>query len=160
LEKVLKLAPEIVVLHSTWAYGETDSDRGLDETVARLGVLKNTRIVLLGPVPAWKGAGLSENVLEYYLRTSAVIPERTNFGLADWPPGRDKFLEAKAKQLQIQYISPLKILCDDRGCLARIGGSGSELTAFDPGHLTVPGSLYLARAIWPELLHGPQSPYR
>jgi hypothetical protein len=84
-----------------------------------------------------------------------VLPPRTKIGLNDkWNPSIDKFLEAKARQLEIEYISPLRIMCDESGCLARIGDDGSELTAFDAGHLTVPGSIFLSRAILPALLSG------
>jgi peptidoglycan/LPS O-acetylase OafA/YrhL len=155
LKQISSLLPEVVILHSTWSYGDHDLDQGLEQTVSQLKALNIKQIVLLGPVPAWKGGGLSKNVLDYYLRTFAVLPPRTKIGLNDkWNPSIDKFLEAKAKQLEIEYISPLRIMCDESGCLARIGDDGSELTAFDPGHLTVPGSIFLSRAILPALLYG------
>jgi peptidoglycan/LPS O-acetylase OafA/YrhL len=153
LTQLSSLLPDVVILHSIWFYGESEIGRGLKETVSRLKDLPIKKIVLLGPVPAWKGGGLSENVLEYYLRTYSLLPERTKIGLNDQSNSDiDKWLKAKAELLDIEYISPLAIMCDKNGCLSRIGENGSELTAFDAGHLTVPGSIFLARAMLPALI--------
>jgi hypothetical protein len=64
----------------------------------------------------------------------------------------DTWLEARAGELGIQYISARKIMCNDDGCLARLGPNGSKLTAFDGGHLTVPGSIFLAGSVLNKLL--------
>jgi hypothetical protein len=52
------------------------------------------------------------------------------------------------------------VFCNDAGCLSRIGPDGSQLTAFDPGHLTVPGAIFLASHTLDELLGPPRPPSR
>jgi hypothetical protein len=59
----------------------------------------------------------------------------------------DQFLEAQAKSLGIDYVSLRRILCNEDGCLARIGPNGSELTVYDSGHMTYPGSIFMAEQV-------------
>jgi hypothetical protein len=47
-------------------------------------------------------------------------------------------------------------MCNDEGCLARIGDNGTSLTAFDNGHLTLPGSIFVSGAILDQLLDSKQ----
>ena len=63
----------------------------------------------------------------------------------------DQFLEAQAKSLDIQYISARQIMCNNDGCLARIGENGAELTAYDGGHLTYPGAVFVAQHVLEKL---------
>ncbi|MDU6731331.1 MAG: SGNH hydrolase domain-containing protein, partial [Bradyrhizobium sp.] len=79
-------------------------------------------------------------------RTHAVLPARTKFRSNDnWTRALDEFLEAQAQRVGIQYISARRMMCNDDGCLARIGADGADLTAYDSGHLTNPGSVFIAR---------------
>jgi hypothetical protein len=38
-------------------------------------------------------------------------------------------------------------LCNNDGCLARIGTDGADLTSYDIGHLTYPGSIFVAKQV-------------
>lgn len=107
----------------------------------------------------WQGVGLSHNVLDYYRQTGTVLPERTLFRSNDeWTRGRDALFRELTRQLGIDYISVRDVFCNDEGCLSRIGPDGSQLTAFDPGHLTVPGAIFLARHTIDSLLGPAQRP--
>lgn len=154
LRRITDLRPEVVILHSTWSYGEGDLEKGLKETVSRLRALKIKRIVLLGPVATWLGNGLAANVLDYYQHGSfSLIPRRTKYRSNDvWTTALDEWLRIRAEKLGIQYISARALMCNEDGCLARIGDNGSSLTAFDSGHLTVPGSTFVAQSILDQLL--------
>jgi hypothetical protein len=44
------------------------------------------------------------------------------------------------------------LMCNDQGCLARIGPNGSELTAFDTGHFTHAGSIFMAGQVIDRIL--------
>ncbi|BAM88512.1 putative acyltransferase, group 3 [Bradyrhizobium oligotrophicum S58] len=148
-ERLAELKPELVLLYSTWSYGPNDAVRnGLQRTVMRLKAVGVPKVVLLGPPASWLGSGLPANLLEYYFRTHDLLPARTWYRSNDnWTRAQEAFLESEAKNLGIDYISVRRIMCNDNGCLARIGDSGSELTTFDIGHLTSPGAILVARGV-------------
>jgi hypothetical protein len=154
IKKIAEIKPDVVILHSTWSYDANDLNVGLQETVRQLKELKIRKIVLLGPVASWKGDGLAANVLDYFYESGhSLIPARTTYRSNDeWTRALEQFLQKRAQELDIEYISARKVMCNDEGCLSRIGKDGSDLTAFDGGHLTLPGSVYLSGAILDRLL--------
>ncbi|MGJ4962396.1 acyltransferase family protein [Bradyrhizobium sp. HKCCYLRH3061] len=155
--RIGQLRPDVVILDATWGHAEAVLRRDLPRTVAQLRAGGISRIVLMGPPPGWQGAGLSRNVLDYYRQSGQVLPERTFFRSNDeWTRGRDALFRELTRELGIDYVSVRDVFCNDEGCLSRIGPGGSQLTAFDPGHLTVPGSIFLARQTLDRLL--PRAP--
>ncbi|WP_375779232.1 acyltransferase family protein [Bradyrhizobium sp. ma5] len=151
--RIGKLHPDVVILDATWGQAEPTLSADLPRTVSQLKAANIARIVLMGPPPSWQGGGLSANVLDYYRQTGTVLPARTFYRSNDeWTRGRDVMLSALSRKLGIHYISVRNIFCNDDGCLSRIGPNESELTAFDPGHLTVPGSMFLVGQTLDEML--------
>ncbi|MGJ5220280.1 acyltransferase family protein [Bradyrhizobium oligotrophicum] len=145
-ERLAVLKPDLVILYSTWSYSAEDLRKGLQLTVGRLRETGVSRIVLLGPPPTWLGDGLVSNLLDYYFQTYSVLPARTFYRSNDnWTRALEEFLEGQTRTLGIQYISARRIMCNNDGCLARIGKDGAELTSYDIGHLTYPGSIFVAR---------------
>lgn len=145
LLRIGHLRPDVVILDATWGHAEPVLREDLPRTVALLKAMNIAKIVLMGPPPSWQGVGLSANVLDYYRQTHEVLPVRTFYRSSDeWTRGRDALLKELSGELGIQYISVRNIFCSDSGCLSRVGPNDSELTAFDPGHLTVPGAIFLA----------------
>jgi peptidoglycan/LPS O-acetylase OafA/YrhL len=145
LTRIERLRPDVVILQSTWGHAEPVLREDLPRTVARLKAMNIPKIVLVGPPSGWEGPGLSENVLKYYRETGSLLPARSFYRSTDeWVQGRDALLEALSRELGIHYVSTRRVFCDDGGCLTRIGVNGSELTAFDAGHLTVPASIFFA----------------
>ncbi|WP_429104390.1 acyltransferase family protein [Bradyrhizobium sp. i1.12.3] len=152
--RIGKLHPDVVILDATWGQAEPTLREDLPRTISQLKAANIARIVLMGPPPSWQGAGLSANVLDYYRKTGTVLPARTFYRSNDeWTRGRDVMLSALSHELGIHYISVRNIFCNDDGCLTRIGPNESELTAFDPGHLTVPGSMFLVGQASDEMLN-------
>jgi peptidoglycan/LPS O-acetylase OafA/YrhL len=143
---VRALAPEIVVLHALWDLNDTIEMMKPTIDAIRSGGVK--RIIILGPVPVWRG-GLPAAVAAYYRLKRRIIPERT-FEAVD-PANGDDNLRRIAGELGVTYISARNILCNADGCLARIGNA---LTASDTVHLTAPGASYLVGAIAPALGNG------
>jgi peptidoglycan/LPS O-acetylase OafA/YrhL len=147
-QRLAELKPEAVIFYSTWSYGADDLRTGLEATVAQLRALNIPQIVLLGPPATWLGEGLPTNVLDYYFQHHALLPARTKYRSNDgWTQGPDRFLEEQARNLGIDYVSARRIMCNDDGCLARIGPNGADLTAYDSGHLTHAASLMLAEQV-------------
>jgi hypothetical protein len=138
---ISKYRPEIVILHSFWAYEGLNFDR-LAETVADIRSRGATRIVMLGPPLLWDG-DLPQAVIQYYWDTGSLIPEYSKFKLADIRPF-DRVLRKKAASLGIEYLSVWDIMCNEDGCRTRIGSSPDDLIAIDRTHLTLKGSRFLA----------------
>ncbi|MDB5609271.1 MAG: putative acyltransferase, group 3 [Bradyrhizobium sp.] len=146
IERLAALKPEAVIFYSTWSYGEEVLHNGLERTVEQLKALNIRQILLLGPPATWKGDGLPANVLDYYFQNRSLLPERTWYRSNDaWTRPLDEYLKAQARSVGIAYVSARQLMCNDDGCLARFGPNGSELTAYDTGHLTYPGSLFIAQ---------------
>ncbi|MGJ5046523.1 acyltransferase family protein [Bradyrhizobium oligotrophicum] len=159
--RIGRLRPDVVILDATWGHAESVLREDLPRTVAQLRANGIAKIVLMGSPPSWQGVGLSHNVLDYYRQTGNVLPERTLFRSNDeWTRGRDALFRELTRQLDIEFISVRDVFCNDQGCLSRIGPGGSQLTAFDPGHLTVPASIFLARHAIDDLLGPARQPPR
>ncbi|UFZ04405.1 acyltransferase [Bradyrhizobium ontarionense] len=159
VQRIGRLKPEVVILDATWGHAEAVLREGLPRTVAQIRANSTARIVLMGPPPSWQGVGLSHNVLDYYRQTGQVLPERTWFRSNDeWTRGRDALFRELTRELAIDYISVRDVFCNVEGCLSRIGPGASQLTAFDPGHLTVPGAIFLASRTLDALLGPPRQP--
>jgi peptidoglycan/LPS O-acetylase OafA/YrhL len=153
MQQIAELRPDVVVLHGTWLNAQAVIENGVTETVRQLKALHIRKIVFLGPPPRWNGIGLSANVVDYYYEHGLkIIPSRTKYRLVQ--EDVDEQMRQIAIKNDIPYISIQKILCNADGCLVRIGPNGQYLTAFDPGHVTLPGAIYVTRQILPELLKG------
>ncbi|TWB93051.1 hypothetical protein FBZ93_11190 [Bradyrhizobium macuxiense] len=153
LLRINRLRPDVVILDATWGQTETVLREGLRRTVALLKAMNITNIVIIGPPPSWQGGGLSQNILYYYRETQQVLPVRTFHGSTDaWTQQRDALLHELSRKLGVRYISVRDVFCNESGCLSRTGPNDSELTAFDSGHLTVPGATFLAARTMDDLL--------
>jgi peptidoglycan/LPS O-acetylase OafA/YrhL len=136
-------SPDIVLLHAIWDVNDRVED--LRPTVEALRSLNIRRIVILGPVPAWIG-GLPAAVATYHRRSGEVMPERT-WQYVEKASG-DSNMRKISASLGIDYVSARDALCNNRGCVTRIG---EALVARDGIHLTPVGSTFLVNSIAPEL---------
>jgi peptidoglycan/LPS O-acetylase OafA/YrhL len=151
-DKVLSLVrdirPDIVLLHGTW-------EKHLDhvaETVVALKTLTTARVVVLGGVPAWR-RGLPSEVLHYFMLHRRLIPVRSNVAAQSY--AYDAVMRAKLVPLGAEFISASDALCDEDGCVTRIGDSAGDISTSDQVHLTEKGSEYLVNAVIDRLLGGP-----
>lgn len=133
--------PSKVVVAAWWAQGYS-LDK-IEETIVALQKTGVKDIALIGPVPQWIDS-LSKQL---YLRVKSdmfhQVPERMNFGLNRDVFGLDARLSELAGRLQVAYVSPIAILCNDGGCITRLGETGDTLTAKDSTHLTEVSSRFL-----------------
>ncbi|WP_139017344.1 acyltransferase family protein [Bradyrhizobium sp. STM 3809] len=144
LRRLSTLQPDVVIFHSTWSYHRQVDDfrRDLRRSVALVKPLTK-KIVVIGPVASWLGDGLPANILDYYYQSGnfALLPERTWFrSNENWTSAAEAMVESEATALGLDYISAHRLLCNEAGCLTRIG---PELVTFDNGHFTPAGSTYL-----------------
>jgi peptidoglycan/LPS O-acetylase OafA/YrhL len=135
---VRKTKPDVVLLHAAWR--DSDDLGSLLGTIDQLRGLAIKRIVLVGPVPLWK-RGLPHAVLNHY-RFTRRIPDR----LGALNSGLDDSMSSFAKSNGIDYFSPWRAFCDDRGCVTRVGANG-DFVSRDNIHLSVDASIFLASRI-------------
>ena len=146
---VRSVRPDVVLLHAMW--GTTTNLEKLAATIRELRASKVPRIVLLGPVPVWKRT-LPHALINHY-RFSHDLPERISAGM--WGPEGDRMMESFSKGAGIEYISARQILCDEAGCLTRLGPSASDVVTTDMVHLSERGAKFLVAAIGRTLLPEP-----
>jgi peptidoglycan/LPS O-acetylase OafA/YrhL len=146
LAMIRQIRPEIVLLHGTW-------EKYLDHVAETVTALKaiGARVVVLGPVPAWK-RGLPNEVLRYYMLHRALIPERSDRATSG------AWYDAKMRDALVpqgaRFISASDALCNAAGCLARVGDRADDITASDQVHLTEKASVFLIHAIIDDVLDG------
>jgi peptidoglycan/LPS O-acetylase OafA/YrhL len=136
-------SPDVVLLHAYW--DANDRVENLRPTVEALRALNIRRIVILGPVPVWMG-GLPAAVATYYRRSGELMPERI-WQYVEKNSG-DSNMRKISASLGVGYVSARDALCNNLGCVTRIGES---LVARDGVHLTPVGSTFLVNSIAPEL---------
>jgi hypothetical protein len=145
VSKIRELRPDIVILHARWP--DYDIPR-IEPTVAELHKLGVRRIVMVGPVPNWKG-GLSPTILQYFRENAVdrILPDRTRYHLIG--DDLERSICNIAVSLGIEYLSTWNVLCNQDGCLTRISG---KLSALDEMHLSVAASIFVASALAPAIL--------
>lgn len=142
-----KVRPGRVILSSRWL--------GVDQEVKIIATLRKIKdagvreVILIGPVPRWH-PNLAEALTVYYRQQPFIdFPERLGEGLDKEKLVIDFRLEKLANQAGVRYLSPLKILCNEAGCLVRprVEGFGRAVMAIDDSHLSPEGSRYFMRLI-------------
>jgi peptidoglycan/LPS O-acetylase OafA/YrhL len=148
-QRVVALQPDIAILASYWPY--QDRLEGLSEPLTFLRSIHVGRMVVMGYVPRWPKP-LRKVVVRAYLKDpSQPVPERLpNFVHID--PGVDKYLREVSARFGARYISPMQTLCNDVGCLVRVGDRPGDLMQFDDNHLSVAGSKFFVRSIARQVL--------
>lgn len=140
-DAIKKERPNKVVLAAIWT--NYDDWRRVEETVGRLRKIGITDIDLIGPVPQWND-GLPKQLYLYFKSDKFHrIPDRMKLGLRQNVLVQDAALSELARRIGVNYISPVNILCNEDGCITKLGDTGDTLTAWDYGHLTDQGSRFL-----------------
>jgi peptidoglycan/LPS O-acetylase OafA/YrhL len=145
LATAIKLKPDIILLHGTW---EKNLDR-VGATIAALRRETQARVVVLGRDVVWK-RGLPNEVLRHYLLHHELIPARSSDAVV--PRSIDRELRDAVVHEGGEFISGLDVLCNDEGCLTRLGDQVSDITASDQVHLTEKASVFLVQGIIDRLL--------
>ncbi len=136
VDRIRALRPAVVVVAQSSRHAETDwveLTRNLREAGAR-------RVVLVGPAPSWSPS-LPEVVAHHYWNRPY---QRVGYGLAPAPFETDRLLQRVAAIEGVTYVSLLRHLCDEAGCQAVVDGGGwQDLIAFDSGHFSPRGSVFV-----------------
>ena len=141
LAMAIKLKPEVILLHGTWGL-RTGAD--VEKTVATLRKQVGARVIVLGPIVVWR-RGLPNEVMRHYMLHHELIPARSQLG------GWFKNLDAELREAAVagggEFISAGKVLCNEQGCLTRLGDAAGDITASDGIHLTEKASVFLVQGL-------------
>ncbi|OAI20757.1 hypothetical protein A1507_04695 [Methylomonas koyamae] len=132
--------PDRVVLSALWYdYDWTQ----VKKTISALKDSGIKNIDLIGQDPCWTD-DLPKLLYKYFKNdTMHQIPRRMKFGLDGKCLKLNPLMKEFAAQQQVNYISPIDIMCNDEGCITRLGDTIESLTGWDSGHFTSVGSVYL-----------------
>lgn len=157
LQILSSMKPEKVVI--TWMVNGSNAIQdpmqavaGIKDTISRIHQASpGTEIIVIGPVPQWN-ENLVAILLKYWDKFGTYPPKYMDYGLNkgvfDW----DALLSKELNQDGVMYISALKELCNDQGCITRVGEDVHDLAAADWGHLTPAASRYFIERIKDKLL--------
>ncbi len=140
IKSIAERRPDRVVLAARWSVHDW---RKVGATVSELRNAGVKRIDLVGPVPRWKSSLPRQLILSLQATKAKSIPERMKFGLEPGFEDIEAPLSALAKQENINYLSPLSILCDGDGCITRVNDTADSITSFDYDHLSLAGSVFV-----------------
>lgn len=141
IERMKSLRPAVVVMAQKAPHLDTDW-AAVTANVLATGA---GRVVLVGPAPVWSPS-LPEVVANQYWGRSYA---RVGHGLAPAVFETDRELKKRTAGIPgLTYLSLLDGLCTEEGCRALVGDMGwQDLIAFDAGHLTPQGSVFVVETL-------------
>jgi peptidoglycan/LPS O-acetylase OafA/YrhL len=141
LDLVKKTKPEKIVLSAAW--GHHDDWMDVAKTIEQLKKLGIKNIDLIGPAPDWINTLPRQLFIYSRLNKRHQIPVRMSFGLDRHFLNLDVDMQALASREKVNYLSLAKVLCNDKGCITRVGHHFENLVSLDYGHFTEFGSIYI-----------------
>jgi peptidoglycan/LPS O-acetylase OafA/YrhL len=137
-----------VVLIARWDHWNYQSDKymaNISKTIDQLKLLGVKQIHVIGPPPEWH-PGLQEVLVRQALRDKLThrLADRISEGVTT-SPVLDQQLNQLAQEKGISYISLLKILCNQDGCITKAGDEPEDLIGYDDGHFSRKGGAFVAK---------------
>jgi peptidoglycan/LPS O-acetylase OafA/YrhL len=152
LPRLARIKPDIILMSTTWDPVDYRMDHALyfeqlRKTIFRVKELTpQSRIYILGPVPRWTSP-LQDCAVDYYREYAQVLPERTQFCLEPSTKDVDATMRAFAAEMKIGYVSLWDPLCNEQGCLTRVGPALLDLESIDGGHISSATSEFLKQTL-------------
>lgn len=137
---VNEIKPRKIVLTAKW---DSIDYKSISKTITELKSTGIRDIALVGPVPKWSDSLPKLLYVKYRSDVFHRVPNRMSVGLDPIVFQLDNHLRLISEQLKINYHSPLKILCNQEGCLTRLEETGGDPISWDTLHLTEKGSRFL-----------------
>ena len=128
-----------------WSYQSNEHIANIEKTIDQLKLIGTKQIYIIGPPPEWH-PGLQDVLLKHAMRDKLGhrLAERLTEGVTT-SPLLDQQLQQLASKKKVQYISLLKILCNEEGCLTKLGDEPEDLMGYDDGHLSRKGGAFVAQ---------------
>jgi peptidoglycan/LPS O-acetylase OafA/YrhL len=140
--------PAVVIMASSWTLFQKEAD-SLHGTVQYLHDLGVPRVLVLGPVPRW-APSLPEALADDMVRHNLMEPpETTKNGLDNSVFGYDKIIAERANDAGAEFLSLIRIFCDEDRVCAVWGNprQRQDIFVFDAFHLTLEGSTWISQRI-------------
>lgn len=136
-----------VVLIARWDHWTYQSDAyitQISKTIEHLKLIGVKQLYLVGPPPEWH-PGLQDVLVKHALKDKIGhrLESRLSEGVTT-SPALEKQLIQLAQNKGIAYISLLNILCNERGCMTKVGAEPEDLIGYDDGHLSRKGGAFVA----------------
>jgi SGNH domain (fused to AT3 domains) len=140
-ERIRSELPTRVIVAASW---QEYRWRDVADTLRRLHDLAILQIELVGPMPRWKN-DLPRELYRQFAADTVLhrVPTRMKSGLVPETFALDTEMQRLVHEAGVNYVSPVRILCNLDGCLARLGDKKSDLISWDAVHLTKTGSEFL-----------------
>lgn len=136
-----------IVLAAWWR--EEYEAEDLVKLIQRIHQISDSKVTVVGPLPWWSPA-LNRIWTPDEIEQMERLPLYTQTGLLDYPRKFDDDFRRVLRGLDVNYVSPLDVLCNIDGCRVSLDGTPQTLTAWDYGHLTNFGSQLLG----PDIIAG------
>jgi hypothetical protein len=154
IHEIERVKPKVVLLEAVWAdvYGLPGFFDKLDKTIARLERAGVQRIFVAGQLPMWTDR--LPHVLEReFIDKGQPVPARTFLALRKSILDVDGVLAQHLAVSHVRFLPLTSPVCDGQGCLVSVSDHlATDLLAYDDGHLTAPGSIYVTEeAIGPAI---------
>lgn len=157
LERLVVATPDVLLIVSAfdipefgWKSGEMQEKFSATLDYVRQK-LPDTRIVVVGPVPHWEGSPQKATYESW--KTSgnkwAPIPTRVKTVTQNQ---LDAALRSISSEHGVTYISAIDKLCNEKGCVSKVGDAPEDFIATDYGHLSKSGAEYFAGLIEGDIL--------
>ena len=155
LKEITQLKPDIIVLGAFWwQYEHLEKIRETLRLLKQIGV---RRIVVIGTVPFWPEPPQQLLYKRYMENPLHQIPvHRIPLRLTDFNKETiavDRRLQEITSTLGVHYISAYNTLCDQSGCLVRLGDTAKEIVQFDLTHFSAIGSWFFVSHIADEIFN-------
>ena len=134
-----------VILHANWGLYVNDYEKNLENTVIELKKIGVNDIVIVGGFPLYLPS------LPVALFKEGVMLNAPYVGRYDQRSVRaiDEKLRIIALSQNVSFASALDAFCEQDKCVTVVGQNGSYVpTAWDYGHLTHEGSIYLSEKLF------------
>ena len=145
MQKIKALKPNTVILSAFWyLYNGFDGYTKLDytklqETVRFLKDQKIPNITIVGELPIFYN-DQPDIGARIFVRDGI---DRTFFKFNRDSVAANETIKAFTATNNVSFVSPIDLLCDERGCLLSTSRTTLVPLAWDYGHLTKPGAIYL-----------------
>lgn len=159
MEKIAQQQPRLVILHANWLQYDVHGFNlaRISETIQSVKqAAPQAQIILLGGVPQWSPNLPNVIASRVLLGGSYLGGLRIKSASYAQLIARDEILAQAAASTRVNFISLLGKLCTLEGCIAVHDFDGRvEPAAYDYGHLTRSGAIYIARLIEPFIAQSP-----
>jgi hypothetical protein len=143
-----ELKPDIVVIGAAWPqYKHLER---ISETVRGFQRIGVSRIVVIGSVPAWPQPPQMMLYKAYRADPRRGVPDRL-FGFDTRTLAVDRQLRDITSSLGVAYISAYDALCNENGCLVRLGDTARDIVQVDLTHFSAAGSSFFVSQIAPRI---------